>query len=234
MTRAEYIADILSLYDIADILSKKNDAEVLRLRRKQSDGEMVLRSYAKPIPAYLLLKELRHPNIPEIYDVIHLDDGLVVLEEFIDGITVADVLMSGNYSYRSACEIIRSVCAALTLLHSHDIIHRDIKPENIVVTKDRRIKLLDFNASRLYCDEKSHDTVTLGTIGYAPPEQFGISQSDEKSDIYAVGVLLNVMLTGRHPSEKLADGKAAKIILKCTSIDPNSRFASAQKLIEAL
>ena len=104
----------------------------------------------------------------------------------------------------------------------------------VIIEKNGRVVLVDFNASRVYAPETSADTVVLGTLGYAPPEQFGISQSDEKSDIYAVGVLLNVMLTGKHPSEALAKGKAGKIVLKCTQIDPQSRFKSVEKLIEAL
>ncbi len=234
MTRAEYISDLLLLYDIVGILSRKNGAEILRLRRKPSGREIVLRSYPSPVPAYDIIKGIRHPNIPEVLDVLRMDDGVIILEEYVDGITVAEVLKSGNYKYRGAKLIITEVCSALQYLHSVDIIHRDIKPENIIITSNRGVKLLDFNASRIFDDEKSRDTVVLGTIGYAPPEQFGLSQSNKKSDIYAVGVLLNVMLTGRHPSEKLARGKAGKIVLKCTSIDPNSRFSSAQKLLEAL
>ena len=94
--------------------------------------------------------------------------------------------------------------------------------------------LLDLNASRLHAPEKRNDTVVLGTIGYAPPEQFGISQSDATADVYALGVLLNVLLTGCHPSERLARGRAGKLVLKCTQIDPKHRFPSVEKLLQAL
>ena len=82
--------------------------------------------------------------------------------------------------------------------------------------------------------KKSRDTQVLGTIGYAPPEQLGIGQSDHRADIYALGVLLNVMLTGRHPSQTLAKGRAGRIIRKCTQVDPGSRYQTVGELIDAL
>ena len=234
MNRAEYMKTIYQSYILVNVLSKKNGAEVLRLRNKSLQRDIVLRSYPVSFRSYHKLKAISHPNIPLILDCLKFDDGEIVIEEFVDGITVAQMLSNGKYTYRGAKKVIEAVCDALITLHSLSIVHRDIKPENIIVTKGGEVKLLDFNASRIFEDEKSRDTVVLGTIGYAPPEQFGISQSDEKSDIYSVGILLNVMLTGTHPSKKLAKGKAGKIVLKCTQIDPHRRFQSAQKLKEAL
>lgn len=234
MNRAEYIKTIYENYDLVTVLSKKNDSEILRLRHKILKTDIVLRNYTSFFESYHKLKAIKHPNIPIIYDCIEFDDGELILEEFINGITVAQLLEYGKYTYHGAKKVVHSVCDALITLHSLNIVHRDIKPENIIVTNSGDVKLLDFNASRIFEEEKSKDTIVLGTIGYAPPEQFGISQSDEKSDIYSVGVLLNVMLTGTHPSKKLAKGKAGKIVLKCTQIDPQSRFTSAQKLKDAL
>jgi serine/threonine protein kinase len=74
----------------------------------------------------------------------------------------------------------------------------------------------------------------MGTVGYASPEQLGVTASDARTDIYAVGVLLNVMLTGKHPSEIIARGKAGKIVRKCTSVNPDERYQSAEKLACAL
>ena len=174
------------------------------------------------------------PNIVKIYDVAISDSLKYIVMEFIDGITVAEVLEQGKYTYHGAKKIILAVCDALLVLRDMDIVHRDIKPENIMVTRSGDVKLIDFNAARIHKNEKQKDTVILGTIGYAPPEQYGISQSDEKSDIYSLGVLLNVMLTGTHPSRQLARGKAGKIVLKCTQIDPNHRFDNIESLIVKL
>lgn len=234
MTRAQYISMITQDYTLVKTLAKKNDYEVLQLRNNALERDLVLRSYPYEIIAYKKLKEIVCENLPIIYDIINLDDGQIILEEFINGITVAQILQDRCYTYRGAKTVLSAVCNALCVLHSMDIIHRDIKPENVIVTPKGNIYLIDFNAARLYTENKGRDTVALGTIGYAPPEQFGISQSDKKSDIYSLGVLLNVMLTGTHPSQKLAKGKAGKIVLKCTQIDPNSRFQTAEKLIEVL
>ena len=80
----------------------------------------------------------------------------------------------------------------------------------------------------------SRDTVILGTVGYASPEQLGVSQSDARTDIYAAGVLLNVMLTGEHPSVRLASGRLGQIVEKCTAISPSHRYSTAEKLAQAL
>ncbi len=234
MKRAEFLNEVLTQYDVVNLLSKKNGSEILRLRHKTQNKDLVLRSYPKPIEAYQSLKSITHQNIPVVYDVVNLEDGQIVLEEFISGLTVAEILEEGKYTYHGAKQVIYSVANALLALRSLNIVHRDIKPENIVISQNGCVKLIDFNASRVHTKQKKKDTVALGTIGYAPPEQFGISQSDEKSDIYSIGVLLNVMLTGVHPSKKLARGKAGRIVLKCTQIDPQSRFSSIENLIVKL
>lgn len=234
MNCAEFTASLLEDYKTIKVLSNKNGAEVIRLRNLQNGKDIILKKYSSAVPAYELLKTIRHNNLPEIYDSFILDDGQIVLEEYIDGITVSDVLESGKYTYNGAVKVLNGVCLAVLTLHSYGIIHRDIKPENVMITNNGRVKLIDLNASRQCYPKKERDTVILGTIGYASPEQLGISQSDEKTDIYAIGVLLNVMLTGEHPSKKLARGKAGRIVLKCTQIDPKHRFRSVEKLMKAL
>lgn len=234
MKKAKYLAEIMPEYDLVRVLSRKNGAEVLHIRHKELSRDLVLRNYETPIAVYDDLKAYKAENLPVIYDAVEFEDGQIVFEEFIDGINLSQMLEQKKYDYKTAKKIIFPVCKALQILHSKNIIHRDVKPENVIIENDGRVVLVDFNASRIYAPDKSSDTVVLGTLGYASPEQFGISQSDEKSDIYAVGVLLNVMLTGKHPSENLAKGKAGKIVLKCTQIDPESRYKTVEKLIEAL
>lgn len=224
----------MGTYSLVGVLSDKNGGKVLRMRNGPLNRDLIVKRYTSAVPAYEKLKQYRQPNLPEVYDAILLEDGQIVLEEYIDGVSVAQILECGKYTYRGACQVLHSVGLAVMCLHKLGIIHRDIKPENVMITKNGAVKLMDLNASRQLCPEKQQDTVILGTIGYAPPEQFGISQSDERTDIYALGVLLNVMLTGEHPSKQLAKGRAGKIVQKCTLIDPNSRYASVKKLLEAL
>lgn len=233
MQRSEYIEKILQIYSLVGLLSQKNGCKVLRLRNKESGKDLILRSFPNVIAAYDRLQSVRCINLPEIYDAIDMDDGQIVLEEYIDGLTVAEVMEVEKYRAPDARKVIFGVCGALTVLHDRGIVHRDVKPENVMVEKSGRIVLTDFNASRIESDA-SKDTVIMGTVGYASPEQLGLSQSDLRTDIYATGVLYNVMLTGQHPSVTLARGKAGRIVRKCTAINPKERYQAALELWSAL
>ncbi|MBQ4612592.1 MAG: serine/threonine protein kinase [Clostridia bacterium] len=233
MTRKDYIDRLLKSYQVVHILADKNDCRVLHLRHRELGKDLVLHSQPTAIAAYEVLCKFRCDFLPLIYDVIALDDGQVVLEEFIDGITVADAMIGEHYDYPTAKKALIGVCDALTLLHEHRLVHRDVKPENVMVTPDGRVVLIDFNASRQITSAEK-DTVIMGTFGYIAPEQLGVLQSDVRTDIYAVGVLLNVMLTGKHPSEEIVKGRAGHIVRKCTAVNPDERYQSAQKLVDAL
>ena len=233
MTREQYLTDLFSTYSLVSVLSNKNNCKVLRLRNKITHKDLVFRSFPQKVTAYEELYHINAENLPLIYDVLDLEDGQIVLEEFIDGMTISQVMECERYRYSGAKKVLKQVCNALYILHGQNLVHRDIKPENIIVTKDGRVVLIDFNASRKI-SSASKDTVIMGTVGYASPEQLGLSQSDSRTDIYAVGVLLNVMMTGKHPSEQLAKGKIGRIVRKCTSVSPDERYQTVKKLAHAL
>ena len=233
MTRDAYIRELLNIYSPVSELRSKNDCKVLRLRHKASGKDMVLRSFPENLDAYEVLCGIRCENLPEIYDAVRLDDGQIIFEEYIDGLTVAQALEVGKYRYRGAKKVISGVCQALTVLHDRGLVHRDVKPENVMIGNDGRVVLIDFDASRRV-SEAPKDTVILGTVGYASPEQLGITQSDARTDIYATGVMLNVMLTGKHPTEMFAKGRGGRIVRKCTALNPDDRYRSAEKLALAL
>ena len=233
MTRKDYINDLFEVYDLVSVLSDKNDCRVLRLRHKELGKDVVIRSYPKAIEAYCRLAEIECDNIPTVYDAVELSDGQIVLEEFIDGITLAQVMDAEKFIYKKAKLVLKELCGALSVLHSLGFVHRDIKPENIMLNANGNVMLIDLNASRMV-KGSGLDTVIMGTVGYTSPEQLGISQSDARTDIYAVGVLLNVILTGNHPSFQLARGKAGGIVKKCTAINPNDRYRNTRALINAL
>lgn len=233
MKRSEYVEKILQVYSLVGRLSQKNGCDVLHLRNKKIGADLVLRSFPRSAVAYEKLQSIRHPNLPEIYDVLEMDDGQIVLEEYIDGLTVAQVMEVDKYRYSGARKVLLSLCDALTVLHNRDIIHRDVKLENVIVEKSGRVVLIDFNASRIDSGA-SKDTVIMGTVGYASPEQLGLAQTDARTDIYAIGVLYNVMLTGQHPSVVIASGKAGRIVRKCTAVNPSERYQTANELWSAL
>lgn len=184
---------------------------------------------------YQRLKEHPNPGFVRIMDLWVKDDKLIVIEEFINGLTLDNVLINEELSKEQIIGIMDDLCDTLSFLHQlyPPIIHRDIKPENIFYYRGHAI-LFDFDISRVYDYMKNRDTQVMGSVGYAAPEQFGFSQSDSRSDIYALGVLLNVLFTKQLPQDELYGGEESKIILKATAIDPQKRYQTVQQLKQAL
>ena len=118
----------------------------------------------------------------------------------------------------------------MEILHNNNIIHRDIKPANVIVKSDGHATLIDLSIATLLSVQKGNDTQNLGTIGYAAPEQFGLSQSRPETDIYALGIMMNIMLTGVHPTIEIPKGKIGKIIKKCTAISIGERYKNIEEL----
>lgn len=168
-----------------------------------------------------------------IYEVCADDSGITVLEEYIEGKRLIDILSSKPLDKKTACKYACDICDALAFLHSIGIIHRDIKPSNIIIKDDGTAVLIDLSIAR-FINEQETDTQALGTPGFAAPEQFGISQSNNTTDIYSLGVLLNIMLTGSHPSVDLPRGRLRKVVEQATSTQISKRFKTAEKMKIAL
>lgn len=230
-----FLEDILKeQYFIVKVLKNTEEKSIVLLRHKVLEKDMICRKFKGNADAYKILNGIIFPTLPQIYEVTKTEESIIVLEEFIKGVTVADILLNGLFNERGVKKIIRDLCDALTVIHSYGIIHRDIKPENVMITDKGSVKLIDFDAARLFKNGQSKDTKIIGTTGYAAPEQFGLAQSDERTDIFAVGVLMNVMLTGEHPSQKIYKGKLSKTIEKCIQIDPKKRYRNAEELKKSL
>ena len=229
-----YIEELRRVLQPISVLSEDREKKVVLAQHKKTGDKVVIRSQTKKQPLYRLLSTVTHPNLPEVYDVYDHDTGEIVLLEYVQGVSVAEVLETGLYTYTGAKRVLAGACRALTFLHDRGWVHRDVKPENILITDKGGVVLIDFDAARQFDTQKSGDTTVLGTVGFAPPEQFGIAQSDPRSDIYALGVLLNVMLTGTHPSDNIAKGKAGAIVRRCTQIHPRDRFQTAEELRQRL
>lgn len=204
---------------------------------RQNDSEnrlLLIRSVYRNDDVFRLLKGIRSENLPKIYEVASEDDALYILEEYISGTPLDNAAENGKISSEKVVKYAVDICRALSVLHSLNIIHRDIKPANIIITDNDRAVLIDLSIAKLFTGKKGKDTINLGTIGYAAPEQFGFSESSPATDIYALGVLMNELITGVHPTVEIPKGSVGKIIKKCTATQISKRYQNVNELKKAL
>ncbi len=226
----EEVLDLSRYEDIQCIGGKEN----IILIRDGENGTLfvkkMLHEYDKTIFTFLA----DHPvqNMPRIVSVYESSNCLIVIEEYIEGKTVVEMIESEPLSEDTAVHIVRCVSRILHELHSLEtpIVHRDVKPSNIIVTSENEVYLLDMNVAKWFDPDQIDDTKYLGTHNYAAPEQvgYGSKASSEKTDVYAVGVLLNVMLTRHIPKEERVPGKLGDIIEKCIQLESKNRYTSAE------
>lgn len=221
-------------YQFVKRIKSNEKSEIVLLEHKTSHTRVIKRTFSGNAVVYKALLNHKIKNIPQIIDVIENDDKVTVFEEYIDGMTLSELLQEELYNGKSVKKLISELCDVLAILHGHRIIHRDIKPENIMIDKTQTVKLIDFDSARIYKPYYPKDTEYLGTVGYAAPEQYGDTQTDSRADIYAVGVLMNVLLTGKTPSVQFYNGGLGKVIEKCIQVNPDKRYQSAEELKKAL
>lgn len=197
-----------------------------------------------------MLKKLKHENLPSIVDVLDEGDCILVVMDYIEGVTLDQVMKErGAQSEKDVINWASQLCNVFMYLHTQKmpIIYRDLKPANIMLKPDGKIVLIDFGTARYYKEGADHDTTTLGTKGYAAPEQFGgWGQTDVRTDIYCLGKTLHHLVTGHDPCEppyeiypirhwdaSLSEG-LEKIIEKCTQVNPDKRYQSCSEVLAAL
>ena len=207
---------------------KDTDTKKIYLIQNKMDQTFFVQRKMKHADYFVYKSLQEHPmqGIPKIYDVQIEEEWLVITEEFIQAPTLAELL---PFSEKEAVNIVCQLCDILTFLHQFHppIIHRDIKPENIFY-QDGKVILFDFDIARFYDPSKTRDTILLGSVGYAAPEQFGFAQTGVQSDVYSCGKLLQVLLTGR--LDQSVKGRFERVIRKTLSMDPKDRFQSAAQL----
>lgn len=218
-------------YQYLDSLNRKN---TLSLVRNKETGEILTaRTVGKSqVSPYEKMEGIHIPHVPYIHEIVQdAEHEYVVYADYIEGRNLHDYLeTNGKCSVSETVMFAAELCETLSALQLLGIVHRDTKPENIIVSDKQEVYLIDFDISRLEKKTAEKDTSVLGTAGYAAPEQFGFAQSDHRTDLYALGVLINVMLTGSLPSEKKTDGKIGRIVEKCMQIDPVNRYKDADEL----
>lgn len=227
-------------WDAMECLGHSDKSETLLLHNKKSGESAVLKLLPwqksdTDLPAKL--EALEHAGLPRIIKICVERDQLCILREYVEGVTLADA--GRRYSPDETVSIASQLCDVLSYLHdlTPPLIHRDIKPGNILLQPNGTVTLIDFGIARLYSDHGEKDTRIMGTEHFAPPEQYGFRQTDCRSDLYALGMVMGWMLTGSARNEDysiISDKHLRRIIEKCTAFSPEDRFATAAEVKKAL
>ena len=242
---ARYPKDFLTYYEPLECLSLKQEGETLYVKCRLSGEFAVAKCYTDKTLLSRnteghILRSLHHSGLPRFLGEYESDTMLCVIREYVKGVTLSELLEEVPLTEPEAMPILLQLCDILTYLHSQTppVIHRDLKPQNIILTDDGTVKLIDFGISRIYDADAKKDTVFYGTQEFAPPEQYGFSQTDCRADLFSMGVVMGYILTGQTDLETAAKGiknrKLSRTYRKCTDFSPHRRYASAGGLKTAL
>src|SRR5271154_3363052 len=227
----------LGPYEIHSLLGAGGMGEVYRARDTRLDRDVAI----KVLPAALTtdtdrlrrfeqeartIAALSHPNILGIHDIGAHDGAPFLVSEFLEGQTLREKLEAGALPVRRAIEYALGIAQGLAAAHEKGIVHRDLKPENVFVTRDGRVKVLDFGLAKLVRREESHEAgvtltspatlpgMVMGTVGYMSPEQVRGEPSDARSDIFSFGAVLYEMLTGKRAFKRATSAETMTAILR--------------------
>ena len=180
-------------------------------------------------------------GIPKTYRIFEENGEVYLVREYIEGMSLAQmVLQKGGISEAEICRISRKICQTAEQFQNPDepMIHRDIKPENIVVTLGGEVVFIDFGTMRSYKKDGSRDTFVVGTRGTAAPEQYGYTQTDQRTDVYAIGQTMLYMVSESYEMNQLSEcavsRRMKKIIEKACSFEPDKRYGDAAQLRRAV
>lgn len=180
-------------------------------------------------------------GIPKTYRIFEENGEVYLVREYIEGMSLAQmILQKGGISEAEICRISRKICQTAEQFQNPDepMIHRDIKPENIVVTPGAEVVFIDFGTMRSYKKDGSRDTFVVGTRGTAAPEQYGYTQTDQRTDVYAIGQTMLYMVSESYEMNQLSEcavsRRMKKIIEKACSFEPDKRYGDAAQLRRAV
>ncbi len=199
-------------YQIVGILGAGGMGKVYKVRNSISDRveamKVLLPDLAtEPELADRFLREIKtqasleHPNIASLHTALRIDNQLLMLMEFVEGVTLEQRLKQGPLTVEEAVDYISQALSALDYAHQHGVIHRDIKPANMMLTPAGLVKLMDFGIAKASTDQRLTMTgTTMGSLYYMSPEQIkGAAHIDSRADLYSVGVSLYELVTGKRP-----------------------------------
>lgn len=183
-------------------------------------------------------------RLPKVEATYSLPDQFAVVYDFVPGQTLEELVTAKRrLAPQEAASLAADICEAAAALHSRGVVHRDLSPRNVIVAADGA-HLIDLGIARMRVEGASRDTTSLGTRGFASPEQYGFAQTDARSDVYAIGKLLGYMLTGLQPDgdeyeralrdTDATDSRLAEVVARACAFEPSSRYQSAAEMARAL
>lgn len=183
-------------------------------------------------------------RLPKVEATYSLPDQFVVVYDFVPGQTLEELVTAKKrLAPQEAASLVVDICEAAAALHSRGVVHRDLSPRNVIVAADGA-HLIDLGIAHMRVEGASRDTTSLGTRGFASPEQYGFAQTDARSDVYAIGKLLGYMLTGLQPDgdeyeralrdTDATDSRLAEVVARACAFEPSSRYQSAAEMARAL
>lgn len=227
--KASVKAYIDDRFEKIKLLQQNSKGEVYLAQVKETGEFVIIKHVNLTGLPYKKLRKNPNPLFAKILLCAEDSEDTVIVEEFIQGETLIERLEREKFfSEDEALKILLQLCDGLKFLHELGIVHRDIKPSNLILQAGGIVRLIDFDAARIVKANKNEDTNALGTKGYAPPEQYGYGQTDNRSDIYSLGVTMQKLLGKNY------HGHFKNILAKCTEIDPKNRWQSVDELKNAL
>jgi len=238
--RLNKIPDFVNRYELIEFISSNNMTETFLVRSRVNGQYLVTKVYPKALDSgneNIIIKHIDYPLIPKPVENIESEDLFCIIREYVEGYSLDKLDLP--LSEEKTLDIALQLCDILSYLHSKTpaIIHRDIKPQNVILDDNGLVHLIDFGISRYYTESTSKDTTHVVTDGFAPPEQYGFIQTDNRADIYSLGVLLCFLLTGDNDLNTLdiiSNKQLVKVIRKCTEFAPKDRYSSVEAVKKAL
>lgn len=217
-------------YCLLRLLHDSDKTKLWLIEESKSGQKFLLKIINRKDLLYSEIAEIKHTALPKIYYVEESGAITYVVEEYLQGFDMQKYLeLHGALDEQTICRLAIELCDSLQELHRRHIIHRDIKPSNLFMTDAGNLKLIDFDAARMEKPGKFADTHLIGTPGFAAPEQYGFHQTDERTDIYSLGLTLKLLLDYENYS-----GFLLPVLNKCIEFDPNKRFNSVLGCVDKI
>lgn len=236
-----YPEPFLKRFQIMECLAERNG--IITFLVRDSDGQdRIAKCFDKQIWSFSggddLLVTLDHPGLPKHIASYENEKMTVTVREYMTGTPLSRYAEENELTEQEIVRICTGLCDILAYLHHRTppVIHRDIKPDNVIIRPDGSVALIDFDIARVYKKDRETDTTFFGTLAYAPPEQYGFSQTDARTDIYSLGILLRWLLTGsvKDNANVRVSRPLSKVIRKCTAFSPKERFSDVSQVKKAL